>query len=218
MEKQFLGLQYTTAGKNAFLTTIYVLLVPVGGLLFGNRLTRRSVFAALFMLMGIAFLSLKGEDGSGLNYGDGLTLLCGVFYAAHILAIEQFQKKMDAYALIVLQFAFCALFAYAYSALFEQGRGVQISRGSVMGILYLAVFSTAIGMSLQNIGQSMAPSSHASILLSMESVFGALSGCILLREALTPTMALGFASIFVALIINSLGQKHREEPQSGGVS
>ena len=77
----------------------------------------------------------------------------------------------------------------------------------VGGLLYIAVFSTTIGMSLQNIGQSMAPASHAVILLSLESVFGVLFSCLLLGEKVTPQMGVGFAVIFAALLFGELAPK-----------
>ena len=201
---QTVGLQYTTAGKNAFLTTVYVLLVPFGCFaLFRQRIRRASFIAAGLMLAGIGLLSLDDASG-GLNVGDVLTLVCGALFAAHIIAVEQSQKKTDAYALIVLQFAFTAVFALAYHLLFERGLELAFSAGSVGGLLYLAVFSTTIAMSLQNIGQSMAPASHAAILLSLESVFGVAFSCLLLGETLSPRMALGFAVIFAALMVSEL--------------
>ncbi|MDO4741162.1 MAG: DMT family transporter [Eubacteriales bacterium] len=202
---QTIGLAHTTAGKNAFLTTVYVLLVPFGCfLLFGQRLKKTSYIAATLMLVGIGFLSLDGESG-GLNIGDLLTLCAGALFAAHIIAVERCQRKTDAYALIVLQFAFSALFAGIYYLLFERGLPMDINAGMIGGMLYLSVFSTTLAMSLQNIGQSMAPSSHAAILLSLESVFGALASCIFLHEVMTDKMLLGFAVIFAALVVNELG-------------
>lgn len=207
---QTIGLQYTTAGKNAFLTTIYVLLVPFGcRLLFGQKLQRSTLLAACMMLLGIGLLSLDGEGG-GLNIGDILTLVCGVFYAAHIIAVERYQRKTDTYALIVLQFAFCALFAGIYSVVFERGMPMEFTLGSVGGLLYIAIFSTTIAMSLQNIGQSMAPASHAVILLSLESVFGVLFSCLLLGEKVTLQMGVGFAIIFAALLVSELAPKKSE--------
>lgn len=204
---QTIGLNYTTAGKNAFLTTVYVLLVPFGSwLIFGQKLGRRNFLAAGLMLAGIGCLSLDGESG-GLNIGDLLTILCGVFYAAHIMAVERCQRRTNTYALIVLQFAFAAAFAGGYHLLFECSLPVRFSAGTVGSLLYLSVFSTTIAMSLQNIGQSMAPASHASILLSLESVFGALASCIFLGEAVTVRMLLGFAVIFAALVVNSLPER-----------
>ncbi|MDY3832348.1 MAG: DMT family transporter [Candidatus Ventricola sp.] len=204
---QTIGLDYTTAGKNAFLTTVYVLLVPFASwLIFRQKLSRSNFIAAGLMLAGIGCLSLDGESG-GLNIGDLLTLLCGVFYAAHIMAVERCQRKTNTYALIVLQFAFAAAFAAVYHLLFERGLPMSLHMDTVGSLLYLSVFSTTVAMSLQNIGQSMAPASHASILLSLESVFGALASCIFLGEAVTPRMLLGFAVIFTALVVNSLREK-----------
>ena len=204
---QTIGLAYTTAGKNAFLTTVYVLLVPFASwLIFRQKLSRRNFLAAGLMLAGIGCLSLDGESG-GLNIGDLLTILCGVFYAAHIMAVERCQRKTNTYALIVLQFAFAAAFAAVYHLLFERGLPMSLHMDTVGSLLYLSVFSTTVAMSLQNIGQSMAPASHASILLSLESVFGALASCIFLGEAVTPRMLLGFAVIFAALVVNSQREK-----------
>ena len=201
---QTIGLSMTTAGKNAFLTTVYVLLVPFGCyLVFRQKLSRKNFIAAAMMLAGIGCLSLDGESG-GLNLGDLMTLCCGVLFAAHIMAVERCQEKTNTYALIVLQFAFAAAFAFVYAMIFERGMELDVNMGTVGGLLYLSVFSTTIAMSLQNIGQSMAPASHAAILLSLESVFGALASWLLLGETLTTTMLLGFAIIFMALVVNSM--------------
>lgn len=208
---QTVGLKYTTAGKNAFLTTVYVLLVPFGCYaIFRQRLRRANFIAAGMMLLGIGLLSLDGESG-GLNIGDILTLGCGVLYAAHIMAVERCQRSTDTYALIVLQFAFAALDALIVHLLFERGTTLMLNAGSVGGLLYLSVFSTMIAMSLQNIGQSMAPASHAAILLSLESVFGALASCIVLHEVMTQKMLLGFAVIFAALVVNELAPGKKGE-------
>lgn len=208
---QTVGLQYTTAGKNAFLTTVYVLLVPFGcWALFGQKLRGANFAAAGLMLLGIGLLSLDGQSG-GLNVGDALTLVCGALFAGHIIAVERCQQKTDAYALIVLQFAFASAFSLVYALLFERGMALTFNAGSIGGLLYLAVFSTTIAMSLQNIGQSMAPASHAAILLSLESVFGVLFSCLLLGERVTPQMLLGFGVIFAALIVSELAPGAKEK-------
>ena len=124
--------------------------------------------------------------------------------------MERCQRRTDAYALIVLQFGFCAVYALIYALLFERGMPLTFNSGSVGGLLYLAVFSTTIAMSLQNIGQSMAPASHASILLSLESVFGVVFSCLLLGERVTPRMLLGFAVIFAALLVSELTPRGKE--------
>jgi len=208
---QTIGLSMTTAGKNAFLTTVYVLLVPFGCyVVFRDKLNKWNFIAAAMMLAGVGCLSLDGESG-GLNPGDFLTLVSGALFAAHIMAVERCQRKTNTYALIVLQFAFAAAFALVYSLLFERGMPMTIGMSTAGGLLYLAVFSTTIAMSLQNIGQSMAPASHAAILLSLESVFGALASWLLLGERLTGMMIAGFAIIFAALVVNSLKSEQKTE-------
>ena len=204
---QTIGLHYTTAGKNAFLTAVYVLLVPFFGvLLFKQKLRGANFIAAALMLLGVGMLSLDGESG-GLNIGDWLTLLCSALFAGHIIAVERCQKKTNAYVLIVIQFAFCGLTALAYSLLFERGVPMVFTGSSVVGLLYLSVLSTTVGMSLQNIGQSMAPASHASILLSLESVFGVLFSCLLLGESVTGKMLAGFVMIFFAVLVSEMAPR-----------
>ena len=204
---QTIGLSMTTAGKNAFLTTGYVLLVPFGCyVIFKEKLGKENFIAAALMLTGIGCLSLDGESG-GLNLGDLMTMLSGVFYAAHIIAVDRCQRKTNMYALIVLQFAFCAVYSFIYALLFERGMPIEMELSTAGGLLYLAVFSTTGAMSLQNIGQSMAPASHAAILLSLESVFGALASWLVLGETLTGMMLTGFAIIFAALVVNSVKAK-----------
>ena len=199
---QTIGLQYTTAGKNAFLTTIYVLLVPFGSaVLFHEKLSARRYVAAVLMLLGIGILSLDGESG-GLNRGDVLTLVCGVLYAAQIISVGRCNERMDTYALIVLEFAFAALTGLCWSLATERGMPIQWNMQSIGGILYVAVFSTMLASSCQNIAQKLAPTSHAALLMSLESVFGALSGVIFLGEKLTIRMGLGFLVIFAAVVLS----------------
>lgn len=199
---QTIALQSTTAGKNAFLTAIYVMLVPFGCFaLFREKLRWTNWVSAALMLLGVGVLSLSGEEG-GLNAGDGLTMVCGVLFAAHMIAVDRCQRRTDPYAIIVMQFAVTAVVALMWTLTLEGGQPLVFTPASIGGLAYLAIFSTTIGMSLQNIGQSMAPPTHASLLLSLESVFGVLSGVVLLGETLTPRMMVGFGVIFMALLVS----------------
>ena len=156
---------------------------------------------AVLMLLGIGILSLDGESG-GLNRGDVLTLVCGVLYAAQIISVGRCNERMDTYALIVLEFAFAALTGLCWSLATERGMPIQWNMQSIGGILYVAVFSTMLASSCQNIAQKLAPTSHAALLMSLESVFGALSGVIFLGEKLTIRMGLGFLVIFAAVVLS----------------
>ncbi len=209
---QTVGLSYTTAGKNAFLTTIYVLLVPFGcAVLFRERLTLRRYIAAALMLLGIGILSLDEQSG-GLNIGDYLTILCGILYAGQIIAVERCNQRMDTYALIVLEFAFAALTGLFWSLAMERDAEIVWNLSSIGGVLYAGVVSTALASSCQNIAQKYAPSSHASLLMSLESVFGALFGVLLLGETMTSRMGLGFAVIFIAVVLSETAVKQSEKP------
>jgi len=157
--------------------------------------------SGVLMLLGIGILSLDGESG-GLNRGDVLTLVCGVLYAAQIISVGRCNERMDTYALIVLEFAFAALTGLCWSLATERGMPIQWNMQSIGGILYVAVFSTMLASSCQNIAQKLAPTSHAALLMSLESVFGALSGVIFLGEKLTIRMGLGFLVIFAAVVLS----------------
>ena len=200
---QTIGLNYTTAGKNAFLTATYVLLVPFGErIVFGERLKIRHYVSAGVMLAGIGLLSL-GKDNGGINIGDVLSFACGVFFAAHMMVIPRFQRQTDMYALIVLQFLFCSLLSFLWHALFEPHLPFVLTGKGVGELAYLVIFSTMIGMSLQNIGESMTKASHAAIILSLESVFGVLFSCVFLHERITTWMVAGFAFILTAIMISA---------------
>ena len=131
-----------------------------------------------------------------------LTLVCGVLYAAQIISVGRCNERMDTYALIVLEFAFAALTGLCSSLATERGMPIQWNMQSIGSILYVAVFSTMLASSCQNIAQKLAPTSHAALLMSLESVFGALSGVIFLGEKLTIRMGLGFLVIFAAVVLS----------------
>ena len=202
---QTLGCKYTTAGKNAFLTAVYVILIPL--FLWPLEKKRPNFFvflAALMAFTGIGLLALgTGDNLWAINKGDALTLLCGVFYALHIIGVSKFNEKEDPLLLTIIQFAFCSLFAWI-SAPFADGpiALAQIARAKVIvPILYLGIFSTMVCFVLQNVGLKYVPSALASLILSLESVFGVLFGILLLGEAFTIKTAVGCLLIFLAIIL-----------------
>lgn len=202
---QTIGCSYTTAGKNAFLTTIYVILIPlIGWPLYKKRPQWHVFVAAGLSLTGIGLLALGGDDISGINIGDILTLLCGLFFALHILWTEKCNKEgCDTIIITMLQFAFAAFFGWILAP-FTDGAfpiaAVQTPK-VVLSMLYLGLFSSMICFSLQNIGLKYVQSSLASLFLSFESVFGVLFSTIFLHETLTLKMAVGCALIFSAIVI-----------------
>ncbi len=204
---QTIGCRYTTAGKNAFLTAVYVVLVPFfAWMLFHKKPGRRSLPAALLALLGIGLLSLKGD--LTVNVGDLLTLLCGAGFALHIVFIDRYTAGSDPVLLTVLQLLFAALFSWLLAPLMDGGFPAQAFHPSIVGgMLYLGLFSTMLGFLLQNVGQKYLPSAPAALLLSTESLFGVLFSALLLHESMTGRMYLGCALIFSAVLLSQLGEE-----------
>lgn len=202
---QTIGCSYTTAGKNAFLTTIYVILIPlIGWPLYKKRPQWHVFVAAGLSLTGIGLLALGGDDISGINIGDILTLLCGLFFALHILWTEKCNKEgCDTIIITMLQFAFAAFFGWILAPFMDGAFPIAAIKTPkvILSMLYLGLFSSMICFSLQNIGLKYVQSSLASLFLSFESVFGVLFSTIFLHETLTLKMAVGCALIFSAIVI-----------------
>jgi drug/metabolite transporter (DMT)-like permease len=203
---QTVGCVYTTAGKNAFLTTIYVILVPLITWVIVKRRPGLHVFAAaLLAVIGIGLLSLN--DDLTVNRGDVLTLVCGFWYAVHIVFIARFTQKHgeDPITLTILQMVFCSVFAWLFAPFYDGPFPVAAvtTARPVLSLLYLAVFPSGIAFLLQNVGQKHLSPSTAALLLSTESVFGALFSVLLLGELMTLRMIAGCALLFVAVTLSS---------------
>ncbi len=203
---QTVGCNYTTAGKNAFLTTVYVILVPLFSWPLRKRRPSWYVFVSAAMaLVGIGLLALKNESGSfSINFGDVLTLICGIFYAVHILFTAQYDETQDPVLLTVLQFIFAALFSWITAPVMDGPVPFAAIKNSgvIFSMLYLGIFSTLIAFVLQNVCLKYVNSSLAALFLSMESVFGVFFGAICLGEHMTFRMLAGCALMFAAIIFS----------------
>lgn len=197
---QTLGITLAMPGKSAFLSSMYCVLVPFTTWLMCRKKPKaRNLFAAVLCVAGIALASVSKEFS--IAAGDLLALLSGVFYALHISSIERFGAGKDPIRITILQFAFCAGYAWVATFLLD-GFPVSISRAAVPQILYLAVFCTALALLLQNVGQKYADPSKAAILMSTESIWGVLISMLAFGETITPKMLLGFALIFASVLIS----------------
>ncbi len=197
---QTYGLADTTPGKNAFLTAVYCIIVPFLYAALKRRLPDKfSIIASIFCIGGIGFVSLNGN--LSISIGDILTLGCGLFYAMHIVAVAKFSKDYDPILLTIFQFFFAGIFGWIGGGFSEKFPTVW-SPSVIMSLLYLSIFATAIALLLQNIGQKYTHPATASIILSLESVFGVVFSAIFGYEVLSPKTFLGFVLIFVAIIIS----------------
>lgn len=205
-ETQTIGCNFTTAGKNAFLTTIYVILVPLLGWPVFKKRPRWFVWLAAFLsVAGIALLALNGETGKWylMNKGDVLTLICGFFYAAHIIAGAFFVKDEDVILLTVFQFLVAGVLGLLLAPFMDGSLEMNLfaNRNVVVSLLYLGLLSSMLAFCLQNAGLKYVPSSLASLFLSLESVFGVIFSCIILKERLTSKMFVGCVLIFGAILV-----------------
>lgn len=196
------GLNYTTPGKNAFLTAVYCAIVPFLVWLFYHR--RPDVYnfmAAFICVVGIGCVSLDGN--LSMNIGDFLTLCGGFMYAFHILMIKKFSDGVDGGAFTAFQFVGGAVLAGIVALLSEDITLVtRIDSSIFLQIFYLAFFATAVTMLCQTIGQKYTSECNASLILSLESVFGVAFSVIFYGEVLTLKVIAGFILIFIAIIIS----------------
>lgn len=192
----------TSPGKSAFLTAAYCVIVPfLYWLVKGEKPRANHLLSAVICLVGIGLISLNGEGG--VTLGDGVTLACSVVFAANIISISIFCEGRDPMLLTMLQICVAAICGWA-AVLFFNGMPAHISMGAAGNVLYLALFSTALCLSLQSIGLKYTNPTVGTILLSLESVFGVLFSVLLYGELVTPRMALGFAVVFAAVLLAQL--------------
>lgn len=211
---QTIGCQYTTAGKNAFLTSAYVVIVPfLYWLLARKRPDAFCITAAFLAIAGIGLLSLQGD--MSVNRGDVLTLVCAVGFALHMIYIDRYTEHDDPVVLTVLQLAFAALFSCLLSPILDGGFPAGVFRPAVIGsMFYLGIFSTMIGFLLQNVCQKYTSPATASLLLSTESVFGVLFSVLLLGEQMTPRMLAGCGLLFSAVLLSETKLSFLAKPLS----
>ncbi len=202
-ELQTMGVKYTTAGKNAFLTAVYCVIVPFLYWAIKKQKPRAFHLISAFLCMaGVGFLSV--QRNFSMNPGDLLSLACGLFFAIQIVTIGILTEKNDPILLCITQTAATALFALPF-ALFAEKAPSAMPVQSIFPLLYLGVVGTMLTTVLQNVCQKYTEPSKASLIMSLESVFGTLCGILFLHESLTPRSFGGFLLIFLAIMLSERG-------------
>lgn len=198
---QTVGAKYTTAGNSAFLTALYVVLVPLlGALVFLKKPDFLDIICAVVAIIGIAFISLSGLS---VNKGDALTLVCSVFFALHIIALSRFTKTDDVCLLTMLQFLFAAALSWIVAPFYDGAFPLEAikSSGTIIAMLFLGVLSSGAAYLFQSFGQKYTKAATSAVILSTESVFGALSGWLWGNESIAPLFAVGAVLMLLALIV-----------------
>ena len=207
---QTYGLSYTTPSKNAFLTSINVLIVPIIAFIVYKRgFDRYEVIAAMIAVIGIGFLSLT--NSFTIQLGDLLSILCAIAFAFDIFYTNVFVKKEDALALTIVQFMTASLLSII-GVLMLGEISTSINTEGFLILLYLAVFCTLVAYVCQNVGMQYANPTKSAIILSMEALFGTLFSVWILQELLTGRMIVGCVLILIAVIIAELKPRFKWRP------
>lgn len=203
---QQVGIVHTTAGKAGFITGLYVILVPILGLLLRYR-SRRSTWAGtLVATVGLYLLSV--EPPLTIARGDALVLMSAFFWAGHVLVIGNLSRQLDWAMLAFLQFLVCSILSTAF-AVGTEHIALQPLLDAAVPVFYGGVLSVGVAYTLQVVAQRRAAPSHAAILLSLETVFAALGGWLLLDEEMPVRGMVGCGLMLAGMLISQLGLRRR---------
>lgn len=200
---QQIGLVYTDAGKAGFLTAMYIVFVPFLGLFLGQRPGRNALLSLIPAIVGLYLLSCTSV--SGINKGDVL-LLCAVAFSVQILLIDRHCAGLDGLKLNCIQALVAAVLSVPWALLTETVDASRIA-SCWLPLGYAGVLSMGVAYTLQIVGQKRVAPSAAALLMSLESVFAALFGWLLLHETMTRAEELGCVLVFAAVVISQLPEK-----------
>lgn len=198
---QQVAMLYTTAGKAAFITCLYIIFVPLVSVLIGKKIRTENFIGAFLAITGLYFLAISEEFS--VNFGDVLLLIGAFFWTAQILLVDRFANRVDAMELSTGQAFTTAVFSFAAMMLFENPSLDAILNAAVP-ILYGGVMSSGVAFTLQIYGQKYAEPSAAAILMSFEAIFGAVSGWLLLGEVMSGREIFGCVLMFAGIIVTQL--------------
>lgn len=201
------GIQYTTVGKAGFITTFYIIIVPLIGLFFKKYCGILTWIGVVIALAGLYFLCITQK--LTIQRGDALILCCSVLYAGQILAIDHYNPFVDGVKMSCIQFLTGGILGAVFMLLFENP-SIAMILSAAGPILYTGIMSTGVGYTLQIVGQKGLNPTVAALILSLESVFSALSGYLFLHQVLTTRELIGCALMFIAIVLAQLPDIRRK--------
>lgn len=206
---QQVALVYTTAGNAGFITGLYVVLVPIIGMALGHRTHAGTWFGAALAAVGLYLLSVV--EPWTISPGDLLVLIGAFFWAGHVHLIGWLSPRQDPLKIAFLQYAACAGLSLIVAAAIEHN---TLSRylAAAIPILYGGVLSVGVAYTLQVVAQKHARPAHAAIILSLEAVFAAIGGWIILGETLTARAITGCALMFCGMLLSQLWRRPATDP------
>jgi len=206
---QQLGLEYSTVGKSAFITTLYIVFVPITGIFFKKRLSIQ-VWIGVFLAMAGLYLLCMKDEAFVLSTGDIYLLLCAFFFTIQITAVDYFVPKVDGVALSMMQFFVTAVVS-GICMLFTDIPTWADIKSAAIPLLYTGVISCGVGYTLQIIGQQHLSATIASLIMSLESVFATLAGWLILHEVLSTKELIGCGLVFTAVVLTQLPSSSKNE-------
>ena len=200
---QQIGMIFTEASKAGFITSLYVILVPIFGLFIGRKVTKTLWSGAIIAMVGLYLLSVR--EGFSLEVGDSLLIASAVFFAFHMLMIGTFAPQHNIFLLSVFQFTVTAILSFIAALFYEEIAWESIKLAAVP-ILY-AGFSVGIAYTLQAYAQKKAHPAHAAIIFSFESVFALVGGWLILNEVIDLRAGIGGLFMLAGIIISQIDFK-----------
>lgn len=192
------GLETTTAGKSGFITALYIVLVPLFGLVLGKRASRTVWVSVALAVVGLYFLCLK--ESMTVSFGDFLTMLCAGCFAFHILTIDHFSARVDGVELSCVQFGVVALLS-AIGMLATETPDWQMVQLAMGSILYVGIFSSGVAYTLQILAQKGSNPTTVALLMSLESVFATLAGALILHDQMSGREYFGCVVMLLAVML-----------------
>ncbi len=198
---QQFGLVTTEPGKAGFLTSMYLLIVPVISLFLGKKVLPRVLFCIPVAVVGMYFLCVK--DTFSISMGDTYVIICAFIFSFHILAVDKFSPMTDGVRLSCIQFAVCTVISTILAFVFETP-DIKCIKDAGVSIIYTGVFSSGVAYTLQIIAQKYTHPTTSSMIMSMESVFALLTQIAIIHIIPTPKEVFGCVLMFFAVIISQL--------------
>ncbi len=199
---QQVGIVYTTAGKAGFITGLYVILVPFLNMFFKQEKTTPGAWIGAFLAV-IGMFLLSVTENLTMEFGDILVLLCAFGFAGHLLVVGRYTRRFSSLNLCFAQFTVCAILSFVAAA-FTETAGPEDIVAAGIPLLYGGVMSVGVAYSLQVYAQKRTLASHAAIILSLESVFAAVGGFLILGERLSGRGLVGCGFILAGILISQV--------------
>ena len=196
----------TDAGRAGFLTSMYIVIVPFFGLFFHKKLSPATIIAVCVAVAGLYLIS--GAGGTGIALGDLLMILCAFAFAVQIVLVERLGMDMDGLRLNCIQCLVCSILSAIVMSFTETPTWASLV-DCAMPLAYAGCLSMGVAYSLQIIGQQKGDAVPAAIIMSLESVFAALAGWLLLQERMSPRELTGCGLLFTAVILSQIPSRKK---------